>query len=293
MRIIVAVDQNPYSAHAVHQAAGLAANTWADVTFLGVRPKKPSKDKLQPELDRDDPLPRALRAYRESFLGHFKEEDSPYVQREFGYELIEIRKGIWEELYVVKSAKKELRARIRIGNPSKEILAESLEEESDLIIIGCSHNEGCRWEDGAAVPQKVVQDASCSVLVVKGEKKVSMIVCCLDHDRVSQQSLEMINQLVTLYQARLEIIGLTEGEVLRAEVEKKIEAVQKYYLARQIDPWIELVDISSLDSFIAQESRRGLMALWMGKKSILEKVLPKSKVGTLIRRSESPVLILR
>ena len=40
MRILVAVDQNPYSAHAVRQVAGLAMNTWADVTLLGLLPKK-------------------------------------------------------------------------------------------------------------------------------------------------------------------------------------------------------------------------------------------------------------
>ena len=40
MRILVAVDQNPYSAHAVRQVAGLAMNTWADITLLGLQPKK-------------------------------------------------------------------------------------------------------------------------------------------------------------------------------------------------------------------------------------------------------------
>lgn len=293
MRILVAVDQKPYSAHAVHQVAGMASNTWADVTLLGVEPKRPSKAARPPTLVPDDPLPHTLRGYRESFLGHFKAEDSPYVQRKFGYELIEIRKGVWEELCVAKGAKKDLRARIRLGNPAKEILAEAREEQSDLIMLGCSQAEACKWEHGTDVPQKVVQDAACSVLVVKGEKKVSRIVCCLDHDRVSQQSLEMISQLVTLHQARLQIIGLTEGEGLRAEVEKKIEAIQRYYAGHKIVPWIEIVETSSLDSFIAQEARWGLMALWMGKKSILEKVFPRSKVGKLIRGSESSVLILR
>jgi len=77
----------------------------------------------------DHPFPRTLREYRESFLKHFKEE-CPYIPHEFGYELIEVRKGIWEELYVAKSAKKDLKTRIRLGNPVKEILAESQEEES-------------------------------------------------------------------------------------------------------------------------------------------------------------------
>jgi nucleotide-binding universal stress UspA family protein len=39
MRILLAVDQKPYSAHAVDDVAKLAGNTWADVTLLGVGPK--------------------------------------------------------------------------------------------------------------------------------------------------------------------------------------------------------------------------------------------------------------
>lgn len=298
MRILVAVDQNPYSAHAVGEVARLAANTWADVTLLGVQAKTVSKSRSRGSAtalwDMDDaPLPDALRGYREDFLGYFKGEDCPYVQREFGYELIEVRKGIWEELYVSKSAKKDLRARIRIGNPVKEILAESHEEDSDLIVLGCNGENGCAWESRMMVPQKVANEASCSVLVAKKEKKVRRIVCCLDHDRVSQESLEMINQLVTLHQAKLEIVGFTGDEGLKSEVEKKMDSILKYYTARDIEPWIELVEISSLGSFISQEARWGLMALWMGKKSILEKVFPRSKVNRLIRGSESSVLILR
>jgi K+-sensing histidine kinase KdpD len=37
MRILVAVDQHPYSAHVVKDVAKLAGNTWADVTLLGVK----------------------------------------------------------------------------------------------------------------------------------------------------------------------------------------------------------------------------------------------------------------
>jgi len=182
---------------------------------------------------------------------------------------------------------------MRLGNPVKGILAESQEEESDLIVLGCNNLKGCGWEDGTIVPQKVVNEALCSVLVVKEEKKVNRIVCCLDHDKVSQQSLEMINQLVTLYQGELEIVGLTEGEELKVEVEKKMDAILRYYTARQIKPLIEVVQVSALDSFISQEAQWGLMALWMGKKSILEKVFPKGKVNKLVKGSESSVLILR
>lgn len=293
MRILVAIDENPYSAHAVGEVARLAANTWANVTLLGVQTKITPIGPASRDWMTSDPLPRALREYRETFLKHFKEDECPYIQREFVYELIEVKKGVWEELYVAKSARKDLKARIRTGNPVKEILSEALEEESDLIVLGCDNSRGCAWKEEGNLPQKIVNDAPCSVLVIKEEKKVDKIVCCLDHDLVSQESLEMINQLVTLHGAKLALIGLTEGEDLKAEVEKKMDVILRYYTARDIEPWIEIVELSSLDAFISQETKWGMMALWMGKKSILQKVFPKGKVTRLIKGSESSVLILR
>ena len=118
-------------------------------------------------------------------------------------------------------------------------------------------------------------------------------MCCLDHDQVSQPSLEMINQMVTLYNAKLTLVGLSDGLQLKAEVEKKMDVLLRFYHERGIDPWVELVEFASLDSFITEASRWGLMALWMGRKSILEKALPRSKVNKLIKGGDASVLILR
>lgn len=286
MRILVAVDKNSYSAHIVGEAARLAANTWADISILGIQSKN-NKTGF------DKSLSDTLFAYRENFLDHFADEDCPYAKKVSDKKPEEIRKGIWEETGSSQSAKKNLRVRLRTGNPVKEILAEANEEESDLIVLGCDSTNGCAWEDAAGVPQKVANDAACSVLVVKKEERIKRIYCCLDHDRTSQESLEMINQMVTLYGAKLTIVGLTENEILKADVEKKLDNILRYYLARNIEPWIELVEISALESYIARGDHSRLMTLWMGKKSILEKILPKSKVNRLIKGSESSVLILR
>jgi len=293
MQILVAIDENPYSAHAVREVARMAANTWANVTLLGVRTKVASSERASRNWTTRHPLPAALRAYREMFLKYFKEEECPYLQQDFGYEIVEMRKGVWEDLYVAKSAKKNLVIRIRMGNPGKAILAEVQEEESDVVVLGCDHRKNCAWEGVGNLPQKIASGAPCSVLVVKQENKVDKIVCCLDHDRVSQQSLEMINQLVTLHKAKLVIIGLTDGEALKARVEKKMDAILRYYRDRGLEPLIEVVELPLLETFISHKARGGLMALWMGKKSILEKVLPRGKVENLIKGIESSVLILR
>ncbi len=296
MRILVALDQHPYSNHAVREAAKLAMNTWADVTLLGVCPKiaksQQSKERFAQGVI-EHPVTKALRNYRKDFLGYFQGKDSPYNSQQSENELIEVNRHVWEELPADRGAMKELKIRIRQGSPAKAILAESLEEGSDLIVIGCDKDRKCLWDNAVNLPQKIANDAGCSVLVVKEETTANRVVCCLDHDTVSQKSLEMINQMVTFHQAELEIIGLTDGEGLKIEVERKIDAILKYYTARQLMPIIQLVAPSALESFVSQEAQHSLMALWMGEKSILEKIFPPKKVSKLVRTSQSSVLILR
>jgi len=293
MRILVAVDQHPYSAHVVKDVAKLAGNTWADVTLLGVGPKVTDIGRSSNRAGIKHPLPEKLRNYRRNFLDHFEKEESPYEKRSCNYEFVEVKRGVWEELYICRGARKDLKIMLRSGNPVKEILAQSQEDESDLLAMGCYKEGDCQWEGAGNLPQKVANNATCSVLVVKEEKQIRKIVCCLDQENISQKSIEMINQMVTLYQTELEIVGLTDGTALKPMVEKNLNAILKYYNARQIKAWIKLVDAVSLASFISQEARRSMMALWMGEHSLLSKMFPRGKVDKLIQGSESSVLLLR
>ena len=293
MRILLAVDQQPYSAHAVNDVAKLAGNTWADVTLLGVGPKATEIGRSTDRAEIKHPLAKKLRNYRRNFLDHFEKEESPYEKRSCNYEFIEVKRDIWEELYVCRGGRKDLKIVLRPGNPVKEILAQSHEDDSDLIAMGCYKKGDCQWEGAINLPQKIANNASCSVLVIKEEKQIRKVVCCLDQENISQKSIEMINQMVTLYQTELEIVGLTDGTALKPRVEKNLDAILKYYNARQIKAWIKLVSTASLESFISQEARRSMMALWMGGQSILAKMFPRKKVDKLIQGSESSVLLLR
>jgi len=297
MRILVALDQHSYSNRAVREAAKLAMNTWADVTLLGIcpktAPKRQQSEKASAQEVLEHPVTNALGNHRKEFLGYFQSKDAPYNTQKSKNKFVEVKRHVWEDLPADRGAKKDLKMRIRQGNPAKAILAESYEEGIDLVVIGCDKDKKCLWENAANVPQKIANDAACSVLVVKEETTAKKIVCCLDHDAVSQNSLEMINQMVTFHKAELEIIGLTEGSRLKVEVDRKVDAILQYYTARQLMPLIQLVEPSAFESFVSREAQHSLMALWMGEKSILEKIFPPKKVGKLVRTSQSSVLILR
>ena len=77
MRILVAVDQHPYSVFALEEVAQLALNTWADVTLIGVGPqptlRRPRSGGLSNQEMPDQAFKDALRRYREHFLTYFQD----------------------------------------------------------------------------------------------------------------------------------------------------------------------------------------------------------------------------
>ena len=291
MRILCAVDNNSYSEFAIKETARLAANTWANVTILGISPQPIPATKEA--ATRGAGMFKALHDYRELFLTQFRESASPFDIKRCGYEFIRLADGTWEELYLCRSSMKDLRIRLRTGNPAKAILAEAGEEESDLIVLGCDQKSDCSWETDAALPKKVVNGANCSALLVTARRKIKEILCCLDQESVSQETLEMVNQMVTIHKAKLKIVGLSKGKGLEPDVDKSMQLILDYYLAREINPHLSIVDTSQLESFLAQETEQALISLVMGKRSLLAKTLSKKKVDKLLEKSRSSVLILR
>ncbi len=290
MKILVALDNNPYNLYVVHEAAKLAMNTWADITLLGIESKKPDTSNNHII---NLPIVKTLTEYRKEFLAHFSDEEtSPYSKKQWTYEFIKTNKDIWEEICVRKS-KKEFRVKIRFGPPVKELLDEAEQEQSDLIILGCNKDRDCSWDQDVHLPEKIILKAPCSVLLVKEEKQPNKILCCLEHDRVSQESLELIKQMVTLYNTELIIVGLAQSDQIKEQVNNKMNEIVQYYKNENIKIWASILDMSFLDQFISDSAEKGLIALWMGHRSILEKFFSTYRVKKLIKKARSSVLILK
>jgi nucleotide-binding universal stress UspA family protein len=294
MRILFAGDEHPYSAFALKEAIKWARHTWADITLLGILPPFRSRESgtLAP-FKPDQPLVSALNRYREIFLKSWEPEESPYVRRHCDYEWLPVKKGLWEEMLVCRGAKKDLQVRLRGGNVAQEILNESREEESDVIILGCTQGAQCTWAGAPEVPQRVVNDADCSVLLVKEEAPLTRILACLDQSYISQDSLEMVNQMATIHGAQLELIGLSQEGGMKKDVYRRLIEVGDYYEDRQIKVTTRLTEISEFESFIAREVQQDLLALWMGKKSLLDRFFPRDWVGRFVSKCQTSVLVMR
>jgi len=177
-------------------------------------------------------------------------------------------------------------------NIVNEILDQAYDDESTLIILGCNKTNKCKWGE-LDVPAKIGNQAPCSVLIVKENKTPEQIVCCLDHDYITQNSLELINQMVTLYNAELKIVGVSEGGTLKVKVENTMKNLFMYYLKQDVPLWLEVIDSSIFPTFVNQISQNNLIAIWLGPKSFLKKFFPDEKIATLINNAPSSVLLLR
>jgi nucleotide-binding universal stress UspA family protein len=287
MKILFAGDEHPYSAYALNEAIRLATNTWADVTLLAAAADTGAKPGA------DHTLARALHGYRETFLRSAGGEGSPYALGTPRFEWIPVRGGQWEEVLVSRGAKKDIKVRLRLGNEAQEIVAEARDEESDLIVLGCTKGAQCIWQGSAPVPQKVVNDAGCSVLLVKEEQPISRILACLDQSYISQDSLEMINQMATIHGAQLELVGLSQGGDMKKDVYRRLIEIGDYYEDRQIKVTTRLTEIAEFEDFIGKEVQQDLLALFMGKKSLLDRFFPRDWAGRFVSKCQTSVLVMR
>jgi len=267
MKILFAADDHSYSEDALPQLARLGENTWADIMLLGLSAQSKGMEDT-------------INIYRKKLLAYCDPKLSPYLESNPGND--------GESKF-----QKQVITLTKQGNAARLILEEINKENSDLITIGVSSMNNYSWKDAKDVPLKVAREASCSVLVIKENKKINKVLCCLDHDNISQKSLEMVNQMITLYHADLDIVVLTDGEDIEKKIEKKLSWLINYYSGHNIFPRIKLVKLASLERFISRQARWGLMAMWMGKKSILEKVFPSRKLSRLLKANDSSVLLLR
>lgn len=284
MKIVIAVDANRYSAEIIGDVTKLAANTWADITLLAVQSRGEGEGP-------DATLVKVLGQLQQDFFGQYQGGELPHGEADLqGF--TQTKPGIWQ---TGGNGRKDFTLKIRSGEPIREILAEAGEKQCDLIILGCSKDNGCQWDAEIDLPQKIARDADCSVLVIKEGRIPKKITCCLDQALVSQESLEMVNQIVHLHQADLKIVGLTGPKGLpgKGEVEKKMQEILHYYSARKVTTLIKLVDNDDLEEFVGSATREGMIALWMGKKSLLRKIFSEDLIGKLVATSNSSALILR
>lgn len=282
MKILVALDTQEYSRKIVKDVARLAQNTLADIVFLGVQ-----ADTAEPGKE----LTAALRKYQQDVYSYFSSDDLPYGDLSSGNWQKE-GKGGW---LISAKGMKEFSLNVRSGGVAKQVVQVARDMACDLIILGCDEEFGCEWDGEMNVPLRIAEDAPCSVLVIKKSLDVSQIVSILDQSAVSQDALEMVNQLVTLYDAGLKIVGVQEkGGGKKDQIEQRMVELLRYYNEREVSGWVTLIDSEQVKKYVTNSSKEAIVALWMGnKQSLIKRLFSQSMVDKLLSTSRSSVFILR
>ena len=282
MKILIALDAKDYSKNILKDVARLAENTLADIVFLGIQEKSTAQPKQA--------LTSTLLRYQQDVYSHFSPEDLPYGEFT-SHDFQPLAKGTWA---ISTKGIKEFTLRIASGGIAKQVAATAAELECDLIILGCSGRLGCEWDGEMNVPLRVAKDAPCSVLVIKQARNAKQIVSILDQSFVSQDALEMVNQLVTLHDAGLKVIGVKEKKATKEDaLESRMVELLKYYNEREINIWVKLLETDDVKEYVTNSSKEAIVALWMGKQSLISKIFFQSMVDKLLETTKSSLLILR
>ena len=282
MKILAMLDSKEYSRNILKEVAKLAQNTLADIVFLMVQDSSGQEPKKQ--------LVNDLIKYRNDVCTYFDPEEMPYGELP-AENFSKTKQGDW-----ILSSKgiKTFTLRVSEGSVAKQAINVAAEIDSDLVIMGCSGKLGCEWDGEMNVPLRIVKGAPCSVMVIKEPGKSDRIVSILDQSTVSQESLELINQLVTLHDAGLKIVGVKakKAEGTHDDIDKRMIELTGYYNERGIDAWVRLMGSNDVNEYVTTSCREEIVALWMGKQSLLSKLF-SSKVDKLLENTTSSLLILR
>lgn len=294
MKILLAVDEGLYSRYAARETAKLALNAWADVTILGhcMGNNGDGLGKAHSCPPSPGNLSETLHVYQQMFLEQGPPENNPYLPQVESQEWVAVDKGVWEEIRVLRGARKRLRVRLRQG-AANQALAEDASDDYDLIVLGCGPQGESLAGGSPGVLQKIVENSRASVLLVKQDQDIRKLVCCLDTSEVPQRSLEMINLIATIHNANLELLGVTRKGWIKMDVDQKLSKLGDYFFSNQGKVMTDFREYSTLEPFVSHEASPDLLVLWRGKQSVLTSLFPKKWLGDLVAKSQFSVLILR
>ena len=194
MRILTLVSGLIEETPAISVASKLSANLFANVDLLTVvRPEDCPDGRL------DVSVTRTLLQARKLFIDR-SASGGPYTAPILREEAVLTKPGRYDIQPVVETGKKELRLRIRVGEPGREITNEAYEEDADLIIMNIPV-AGPREEEDAIASLKVAAEASCSVLIVKEESEVGNMIVGVENPQLRQTAREMLTQIATVFHA--------------------------------------------------------------------------------------------
>jgi len=245
--ILVPVDGSRFSFQNIEVAADIAEKFNSKVTLLHVVPHviaHPPKEYAQQVSD-------SVR----------KEMENWFLQR--GKQALEEAKMLFAERTLKVDTLLE-----QFTDPAETILKVAKEKKSDLIVVG-SRGTG-EIEDFAlgSVAEKVCRYAECTVLIVKGGRRISKVLVAVDGSKHAQNAIEHTVQMALKYNATVTLLTVAQtiypyltSDGARKIGELIVSAAAKHVKELKVDERVEVGRPAKIILDIAKNENYDLIAL--------------------------------
>ena len=201
--ILVGVDFSESSNNALAHAAGLAARFKSNMLWVWVENK--------------------------TSIRHLNLKNGEDVHEE-------VNRRFAEEIakYASSIAPAEIETQIRKGVIYKEMIAVSVENQVDLIVVGAHGTEGFRRFLMGDSANHIIAEAKCPVISIREhrtlKKGLEKIVIPIDSSLDTRQKIPLATLIALAYGAEIHLLGLYFNDVgtLRKRVNSYLEQAEKY-----------------------------------------------------------------
>lgn len=212
----------------------------------------------------------------------------------------EFIKGVHNRLEEIKSSlNKEVETKIKYGNPYVSISKEIAEEKVDYIIMGSDGASGLTEVFIGSVAEKVIRNAECPVIVVKGPSSLNemkSIVFATDLSEEQDFIAQQAKDIQELLDVNMHLVTVKTPHNLRREFDtlKKMQEFAKRNFLEQYTT--TTVDADYSDEGIvdyAEEIGAGMILMGTHGRTGLAHIFGGSRAEDVANESKIPVMTFK
>lgn len=270
-RILVPYDFSPVSEHALDFACQIAGKIESEIMLLNVI-EHPTADSFRTMGIQDiDPM------------------EQLYIKKMY--------EKVSEKLaeIVAKHPDGMISTKIQLGNPFNTIIDQIVEERAELLLVGTDGAEGLNEFFIGSISEKIVRNATCPVITVRGKAEVDpirKIVFASDFINTDAGLISRLKELQATFDAQLRIVKINTPASFtstRHDTKQMEEFVSKYDISNYI---IEIYNYKNEEDGIvlyAEDVDADMIALGTHQRKGVGHFLAGSIAEDVVNHSPIPV----
>ncbi|MEM9897334.1 MAG: universal stress protein, partial [Bacteroidota bacterium] len=272
-RILVPYDFSEVANHALDFACQIADQADSQITILNVI-EHPTSDSFKTMgIQNMDPMQQL------------------YIKKM--YETIDAK--LAEVVTSAKYADDKIQTKIQLGNPYNTIIDQITEEKVSLLVVGTDGLEGINDFFVSSNAEKVVRNATCPVITVRGKAElepIEKIVFASDFQNTNASFVDQVKEVQKTFGASLSIVKVNTPASFtstRHDMKQMEEFVQKHNID---DYTISIYNYKNEEDgilFFAEDSGADMIAMGTHQRKGVGRFLAGSIAADVVNSSKVPV----